>query len=65
VIFGYKGGRVLEDVQNILRRPEYEHVALISCTLEQRVYGVKFVEVPRTMWNWPYLDYVASTVVPR
>ncbi len=65
VICGWRGSAARENIQNILRRKEFEHVVLKNAQPDQRLYEIRLADLPRVDWEYWYLNTMpgASTGV--
>jgi hypothetical protein len=64
VICGYRGAATTDAIQNLLRRKEYEHITLKIAHPDQRVYRLRVEELPRSLWEYWYLDSLPGAPGP-
>jgi hypothetical protein len=56
VICGWRGSAARENIQNILRRKEFEHVVLKNAEPDQRLYEIRLADLRRVDWEYWYLN---------
>lgn len=52
------------ELQSILRKPQYEHVAFVTAAADREKYQLNFVDYPRTDWDHHLIDMLDASRKP-